>query len=258
MSAKPPSRRPSSGRGSARRGPKRGGASGSGGGRSSRSGGTGRDDRVARPPARRRGACPAVLGWRRPAWRLAAGPTRRRTGRSALPGCRVGSFGPASGRRPGSRHRVPGTTPDRGRDDGRDRDGTRHDQDRPWEHTDLEPPEPEEWILEGIEQEAEGAVRRGGSPRRARGETNPKRRPGPSRPRGRGHPRPSTTRSPCRAHRTQRSTRPWARTGWGTARRPSEGGITGVQAGALRRGPQVLRPLAREAPGVSEVRELSA
>jgi tetratricopeptide (TPR) repeat protein len=136
------------------------------------------------------------------------------------------------------------------RDDARDRDGTRHEQDRPWEHTDLEPPEPEEWILEGIEQEAQGAVRRGGTVRGSR--TEPKAPVRAKRAKAsksdagtKDDPAPQAgfdkavgaTRGARLEGRLKEASRSFKRERYGEARK-------------------ILRPLAREAPGVSEVREL--
>lgn len=140
-----------------------------------------------------------------------------------------------------------------------DRAGSRHDEERPWEHTDLEPPEPEEWILEGIEQQAEGAVRRGSAGRGKRVDSKKPPRERTAKPvsgakSGKGakasvgEEAPAdgsasfdkavgTTRGARLEGRLKEASRSFKRERYAEARK-------------------ILRALARETPGVSEVREL--
>lgn len=104
-------------------------------------------------------------------------------------------------------------------------------------------PEPEEWILEGVEVEASQAVRRGARrDRSARGES------GARKSRNRGAPTPvteglfdglgSARRAEVLQERLAEASRAFARERYGDALK-------------------ILRPLVRDAPGVAEVRELT-
>ena len=174
MPAKPPSRKPSSGGSGARSSSSRDRPVG--GGRSGRSSGPGRDGRDGRGGDSRRESDDDRVP------RSWGGVARRGAAQVAPRSDRPGSGPPRGGpRRDDDRGRAARAWDDAGRPPD-ERVGSRHDEERPWEHTDLDPPEPEEWILEGIEQQAEGAVRRGNAGRGKRDESKKPLRDRPTKP----------------------------------------------------------------------------